>query len=190
MICLLARLPTPGRDGRQGSKRPPTRVSSCSKPLRSRLRSFGSSNGAFLIAVIATCLGAIGCSSEDCANTIFTESIQIQFLPTITAVGEYEVAFTSGALNGTCTVAVGGTSLKPCDSAKMTIEGKNGNGVVELKQLRVWFDYAPSTFSLAVRKDENLIYQSSLTPIFETDEPNGKGCGIRHQAIVTVEITP
>jgi hypothetical protein len=146
--------------------------------------------GAFTVAVIATGFGIVGCSSDDCANGIFTESIRIQFLPPVTTVGEYEVAFTSGALNGTCTVAVGGTSLKPCDAAKMTIEGKNGDGVVELKQLRVWFDYAPSTFGLAVKKDGNLIYQSSITPTFTTDEPNGKGCGIRHQALVSVELTP
>lgn len=143
--------------------------------------------GRFFLGILASgCV--LGCTSDDCSDAAFSDSIEIVFTPTITVPGDYRLEFTSGAVDGTCHIQVGGTTLEPCTSASLFVDGKNADGVVTLSTLRAWFNYGPPSFELVLENDESVIFRQSITPEYATDEPNGPGCGIRKRAVVSVTV--
>jgi hypothetical protein len=128
--------------------------------------------------------------NDDCSEAAYSDSIEVAFTPPITVPGDYLLEFTSGAVDGTCHIQVGGKTLEPCTSASLFVDGKNADGVVTLAALRAWFNYAPSTFKLTLTGEEGILFQQTITPQYVTDEPNGRGCGVRKRAVVSVTVDP
>jgi hypothetical protein len=130
----------------------------------------------------------LGSSADACAEEFYPDAIEIQFQPGATAAGHYRIDFSSPPINGSCDVTVGDTHLAPCTNAHLSIDGKGQDGLVVLSALRVWFDYAPSAFELTLTREGVQVLSESFAPDYLTDEPNGKGCGLRRQSVITVAI--
>jgi hypothetical protein len=47
---------------------------------------------------------------------------------------------------------------------------------------------APASVRLTVSFDEGVVFDETITPKYEVDEPNGEGCGDRHLATVSVKV--
>lgn len=49
-------------------------------------------------------------------------------------------------------------------------------------------EFAPGSFVVEVLRDGELVAEASFVPDYEVDEPNGKGCGERSQATLSMTL--
>jgi hypothetical protein len=141
-----------------------------------------------VIAAMLSCGCGLGSDPEHCEQEVLPDVIDIRFVPELTAPGDYRVLFSSSALTGTCDVSVGTDHLEPCSSAHLSVEGETASGEVTLAALRAWFDYGPPSFELTISHDSEVLVRGQFEPQYEQEEPNGRGCGERERAEVTVSV--
>lgn len=144
-----------------------------------------------LVALALALCFASGCSfgdADNCSDDPVTDFVEFDFSPVVTTEGDYRLTLNSGPVSGSCEVSVGGPSVKPCTSARMSVGGLGESGQVELSSLRVWFDYAPPTLELVIERSTAAAFVQSYEPEYVATERNGAGCGLQRQATIVVAL--
>ncbi len=131
--------------------------------------------------VAATCLQGCGLSCN------------LMYAPSSTSVeldgGDWPAGTWEIELNGYNQIAMCVVTL-PDDGGLVSC---TGNATLELDEAGERIasiraeGFAPESFQAQLYRDGLLVAERSLTPEYDTDEPNGKGCGLRK--VTTVEFS-
>ncbi len=141
------------------------------------------------LILLAPLAGLFGCG-HDCNLMYAPDQLSIAFDPEITAQGSWRFEL-SVDVYAECEV-----ELPVPDPSNMDYTPCGGAGGVDLRFSEdglavtdlVIGDEAPATVTLTVLFDGSLVYEETLTPAYDVDEPNGAGCGERYSTEVTVEV--
>lgn len=126
-----------------------------------------------------------GCSME-CTLIDAPSYLSIDLNPPVSDAGTWDVAL-EGDLTAACTLVLPLVAPEDvsCDSDNMNLELTDGYDAIEGILL---YNESPDALTVSLTLDGTLVSSQDLAPVYEVDEPNGKGCGERRSA--TVEIDP
>jgi len=141
------------------------------------------------LILLAPLAGLFGCGLE-CNLMYAPDHLGIAFDPEITAEGTWTFEL-SGDFDALCEVDLpvpdpSNMEYTPCGGVDLVDLGLSGDGV-GVTGLSI-MDEAPASVTLTVSFDGSVVYEDTLTPAYDVDEPNGTGCGERYGTEVTVVV--
>ena len=130
----------------------------------------------FLILCVPGCDAGTGaaCTEVGCTDGLWLE---INFSPGFTA-GDYEIVLNDGSMNPTtCTFEISDVATD-CDGDPVCVQGAQCDATWDVDGGKVTFNLegTPSDVVVTVRQDEVDLASVSLSPDYETVQPNGEGC--------------
>ena len=130
--------------------------------------------------LLAATAAASGCVTQSCTLMYSPSSLQVEFDPGLSDVGEYRVE-----LDGVgCTLAIPYDEAAPpvCDDfAYIDWDDTAVLGIRLEEQVE-------DAMELRVLLDGTEVHAETIEPDYDEDEPNGEGCGVRRSAVVVVSV--
>ena len=136
-------------------------------------------------ALLTLCaLSLSGCFSKECNQMYAPDNLQITFEPSLSDAGAWTVEL-SGDLSATCTVTLplADDGAPDCDLEGVDLLISDDSSSIEGVS---FFALAPDAVTLTVSLEGEELLSEDLAPTYESDEPNGEGCGDRRSAEVIV----
>lgn len=137
-----------------------------------------------LLPVLAALPTLAGCPGRMCTDMYVPDSVLIDFEADGFEAGDWEVVVGDHA----CTLVLPGTEADiECDSDAIELEVRltaDGAGISEV----LLTESAPASLPVEVLHDGAVVFSDDLSPTYEEDEPNGKGCGITRHGSATVAL--
>lgn len=138
-----------------------------------------------VLGALALGLSSSACVVLECNAMYAPDALQLTFDPALEGDGEWTVTL-SGDLDAGCSV----TLPLPTEDAWPVCDMEGVELLLSEDYTRIegvsLFALAPEAVTLTVALDGEEILSQAITPEYDVDEPNGKGCGERHFAEVVV----
>lgn len=134
-----------------------------------------------LIALVP--LGLVGCGGLNCTEMYAPSGVSIGFEASDWPAGDY--VFEIDGIE--CDVTLPGSDGAFCESGGAALELLTDASGAAVQS--AWLqESTPDPLSIVVSRDGTVIFEDEVSPAYTVDEPNGKGCGERTSASVTVSI--
>lgn len=118
--------------------------------------------------------GGAACTEIGCTDGLWVE---VDFSPGLTS-GDYEIVLNDGSMAPTtCTFEVSEVA-SDCDGESICVQNADCDAVWNLESGTVGFNLegTPSDLVVTVRQDSVDLSSVSLSPEYESVQPNGEGC--------------
>jgi hypothetical protein len=137
------------------------------------------------LTLAAAPLALASCGGLACNEMYAPSGLSIGFEAADWPAGAYAVEVEGVACTVTLPSEDGGATCDADSAPYLELMLTSGGDAI---QSAWYYEDAPDPVSIRVSRDGTVIFEDDISPDYTVDEPNGKGCGERTSAAITVAL--
>ena len=152
-----------------------------------------------LLLLLPAAVVVAGCSNDECTLIGCADSLEVRFTGTTTRPARYQIEVVADGVPSSCQLTIPHEcSMGPTCSAgpsnwRLILNGcEKGQPVQPSVDGVLFYQNAPTSFDLVVRRDDVVVGGGSFQPVYTESRPNGPECGpvCRNAPDIQTEIAP